>query len=160
MSSNICFPNHLGTSQGDSYQQASTPIHRNHHISSPRCAHADYFIFPLLCYSPMIKTGIETLAPWREFYHRFHTSGHLSHQAPRNCRAGVEDGGKSGHLRAGETPTCRRELRQQQLLHSTAVACWQALVVQGEVWTPALAPGTFPMFHAAQSLPIKFQVKF
>lgn len=146
---------------GDSYQQASTPIHRSRHISFPKCSHADYFIFPLLCYSPVIKTGIETLSPWREFYHRFHTPGHLSHQAPRNCRrAGGEDGGE------GRAPPCsrdsqrRRELRQQQqLLRSTAGACWLALVVQREVWIPALAPRTFPVFHAPQSLPIKFPVK-
>lgn len=105
----ISFPKHFGTSQGDNYQQAPTPTSRSWHISFPKCARANHFIFPLLCYSPMIKTGIETLSPWREFYHRFHTSGHLSHRAPRNCRrAGGEERGKSGHIFAAETPTRRR----------------------------------------------------
>lgn len=76
-------------------------------------------IFPLLYYSPMIKTGIQTLPPQRGFYHRFYSSVHLSHQAPQYCRrAGGEDGGNVGHLCAEETSTCRTELRNQQLSHS------------------------------------------
>lgn len=91
----ISFPNHFGTPRVNSYPQPPTPIPRSQHISFPGCARANFLIFPLLRCSPMIKTGIQTLPPWRGFYHRFHTSVHLSHQAPWYFRrAGGEDPGE------------------------------------------------------------------
>lgn len=96
----------------------------------------------------MIKTRIETLSPWREFYHRFHTSGHLSHETVEEQE--VRTGESQGTSVLERLPPAE-ELRHQQLLHSTAVACWLALVMQRGVWVPALSPGIFRVFHTAQS---------
>lgn len=65
-------------------------------------------------------------------------------------------GGKARHLHAEETSTCKTELRNPEPSHSKAVAWWLTLLVQREVWIPALAPGTVPAFHTTQSLPKTF----
>lgn len=77
----------------------------------------------------MIKTGIETLSPWREFCHRFHTSGHLStepHETVEEQEVRTEG--------SGGTSVLQRLPPAEELGQSSSSSCTALLWPAGWPW--------------------------